>query len=1470
MTAARFARTRKFWPIAFVLVAAAVIPTFSFGNSVVYYDNNPDVHIDPIGFVHRLMYAWTPDYFMGMHTGFMQEYLTPYTFLYAFLFSMHLGPFVSQRIVVFLTLLAITVSTYISLRYIAPRMHIAGRLTAAILACWNIFVAFNMHGSSIMLLPYAAMPAFVATYAAYADRRVSLLNATCIMGALSLFASGVNPPLLAIDAAVVALFAVVAILGAANRVRCTRRIIALTITSGLLVILLNAYWLIPFLDYFHGVWLGGVLSESTAMHNADTSFVNTLRGFGQWGIARGDDQGPYYLWASSYAPFGVFWFLTWLTPAFAFASLIFRSVAGRAQAFFLLLATIGLPLVVGYYSGPGGHAITAPLYDFLFTKVPGFQMFRAAYKWEGAVVFALAGLAGNFVSALATAGRTKRSLSWIYRAGTVAPAIAAIAAFFPVLHYGMNPPSVAQLPEWFFQVQRAIPSTTDERGALFPGQYLEPFLWGTPAYFFETPLYSIPLIYGYLGTTPSIDTDQIIKRAYREARAGSPDAQDVFASLSTRYFLQRDDFRNLDDFAFPGRVVPTSASQAHDIIARVLGAQQVDAFGASRIYFARAPLPVMRASDVGLISALPSDTIAAMFSGTALASGVPVLDGTRLTPGQTAELVRDGAAVDRRSAALRAFAISSIMHSQSTYAIVPSLSVPAPRRGVLYLNEIGSRSGDPPLVSVDGAQGTLCTNVFLTLWSCGARSLAPGVHMIRVVSQFNSAIRASILADELIRNRENALVAATSRASFGGFDFEARDQYDLQARGERITEAPLTWSSEREESVPIALGSLRDVLDETPQATPAKSQALPVLPSRGTASSNLLWLPQRFYAAPETYRWNRGAPQSWIVLSKDAHFYVLFSGKSGARGLIEAPLSVISGRANVSIALNGKTVAFFPVIGSGRKPSPNTAFADILGNPRVIRVTGRLRHGENDLAVVVHSASVPMGGFVDAGAARSLRAVAAMPVTPQVLVSGSAAKSEPLELPRGLEAMRITLPLLRLWGAPALTFRVNPDAAMRLFFAVRVRRHGTLLYGESEIFENERTRRISLPDLLPNTDSDRDDSVVDAWVIAQKASSSNTGPPLAAATYSTSSLLLTQDGGYPMTRVSLTGSGRLSGPSRAGELQISFGRGKRATTTTITFPVSKLEAGPLDLLQLRASANGLRAHAHVEARHTGRWELVGARLRLPVVRAQGPCPRMDDVDVTSRSVTLEDVQDGGFAVLRNGKLLHYSAHCTTDKGFFTVVVDPLENVVSVSVPTDSKGSDVALIDGTTQSSVLGSGLLTVSSSRAVNADAMRIVLSFDRSQNTGNMRTFTLYAPIRFKPVGAAHADSAEGRWKAGEVVVPQQDRASISGLTFDRISPVSMRVTANRDIRKPFLLTLGESYHPMWSARADDSRLLHVEVNGFANGWIVRKLSKGRSVYCYFDGQTRFLIAAALSVISLLSVATLLLSSFARSRRTA
>jgi Alpha-(1->3)-arabinofuranosyltransferase len=1463
-----FGQDRKSWLVALVLVAAAVVPTFSFGNSVVYYDNNPDVHIDPVGFLHRLMYAWTPDYFMGIHTGFMQEYLTPYTFLYGLLSLMHVGSFVSQRIVVFLTLLAVVGSTYVSLRYIAPGMHRAGRLTAAILACWNIFVAFNMHGSSIMLLPYAAMPAFVAVYAAYVDRRVKLLVASFIMGILSLLASGVNPPLFAIDAAVVALFAVVAMVSAVDRWQCARRIIVLTIASGSLVILLNVYWLVPFLDYFRGVWLGGVLSESTAMHNADTSFVNTLRGFGQWGISRGDDLGPYYLWASSYAPIGIFWFLTWLTPAFAFAGLIFRSAAGRAQAFFLLLAVIGLPLVVGYYDGPGGHAITTPLYDFLFTKVPGFQMFRAAYKWEGAVVFALAGLVGNFVSALVSSGKVKAPGSWAYRVAAIAPVIAAAAAFLPVLYFGMNPPSVAELPRWLYAVQRALPNTTDERGALFPGQYLEPFLWGTPAYFFETPLYSIPLLYGYLGTTPSIDTDQIIKRAYREARAGSPDAQEVFASLSTHYFLQRDDFRNLDDFAFPGRVVLTSASQAHDIITRVIAAQQVDAFGASRIYLGRSPLPVMRASDIGLISALPSDTIAAMFSGAALAGGVPILDGTRLTPAQIAELVRDGAAVDRRSDALLALAISSNMQAQNAYAIEQSLSVRAISRGMLYLNVIGSHSGEPPLVSVDGGRGSICTNVFLTLWSCGAQSLASGVHAIDVLSPLTGPIRASILSGEAIRNRETALTAATSRAAFGGYDFDAHDAYDLPSSRDRITAPPLTWSSEHEDSVPLALGPLRGTIDETPATTSTKARSLLVLPSAGTASTDPLWLPQRFYAVPDTYRWNRGVPQSWIVLAKSAHFWVPFSGASGVIGKIDVPMSVISARAGVSIILNGQSLAVVRLTGSGRKPSADTGFADVLDNPRTVRVTGRLRHGENDLVVEVRSAGVPMSAFLDAGRASSLQAVAAMPSPPQVSVLDTSATSEPLELPRGLAAVRLALPLARLWGAPALTFRLNPDAATRIFFAERVQRRGSVLYGEAEMSENELAKRISLPDLLPNTDSDGDDRVLDAWVIVQKGSRTNAVPSIATIDYSTSSLLFAQDGSYSLRDVRLTGSGRLSSASPAEALRVSFAPGERATKMTMTFPLSGGELGPLDLLQLRADANGIRARAHIEAHRVGRWDLVGSELRLPAVLAGGSCPRTDSVELTSREVTLEEVQDGGLALWRNDKLLHYSAGCAPSKGVFTVVSDPQGNVTSLSIPTDSKDSDAVLVDGTSQTSVLGSGLLTVSSNRLMNADAMRIVLNFDRSQNMASTRTLTLYAPIRFEPAGSGRVGSAQGRWKAGEVVVPQQERASISGLTFDRISPVSMRVTASRDIPRPFLLTLGESYHPMWSATADGHRLLHVEVNGFANAWLVPRLGKGDAIYCYFDGQTRFLIAAAVSLVSLLAAATLMILSFARARR--
>lgn len=374
--------------IAACVFVGALIPTIGFGRGLILYDSTQDVHVDPIAFIHRLLSTWTPDYFLGMHAGFMQGYLSPYAFAYALLATLHVPAVIAQRLVMFAIYAALIVSMYVSLRYITPRMHYAGRLVAAIAACWNIYVAFNSHGSSVMLLAYAAMPAFVASFAAYIDKKISLLRACSVVGLLSIFATGTNPPLLAIDACVVFMFAFVAIATARDRLGAARRFAQLAIAGGLTTLVVNLYWIVPFVDYFRTVWLGGVLSESTAMHNAATSFANTLRGFGQWAIFVGDDDGPYYLWASSYVGITIYTVATWLFVALAFLGLCFRRNAGRGQTFLLLCCACSLPLVVGYYTGALGPAITSPIYGWLFTKVPFFQMFRrraaevAEQKWS--------------------------------------------------------------------------------------------------------------------------------------------------------------------------------------------------------------------------------------------------------------------------------------------------------------------------------------------------------------------------------------------------------------------------------------------------------------------------------------------------------------------------------------------------------------------------------------------------------------------------------------------------------------------------------------------------------------------------------------------------------------------------------------------------------------------------------------------------------------------------------------------------------------------------------------------------------------------------------------------------------------------------------------------------------------------------------------------------------------------------------
>ena len=393
---------------------------------------------------------------------------------------------------------------------------------------------------------------------------------------LVLVGAGINPPLVAINVVVLAIFVTVTILFDPKPYAALRRTLPFLVAAGVAAITVNLYWLVPFVDYFRGVWLNGVLSEAPSMHNAATSFANVLRGLGHWATFVSFGDRAYFPWAAPYKE-GLFSALLWFVPVIGLSGVAFKRNQRPVTLFFLIVTLVSVPIVVGYYHDGLGNAVTTPIYDALYRDFPGFQMFRFSYKWVAGVEFGIAGLyaLGGFaiVAALRDllarlSDRERETWAWSIPAIRTALIVLPILIFVPVLVNKMNYPGQV-IPKWAYHENALVGNDQGHRVALFPTQFLEQFDWGNPEFYIEDSLVDRPMIYGLLGSEPSEGTDVWVRRAYRATREGLPFASDMFRVLGVDTILQRDDFIPAIDFSSPGEWRFNTTTLTHDLLHRV-------------------------------------------------------------------------------------------------------------------------------------------------------------------------------------------------------------------------------------------------------------------------------------------------------------------------------------------------------------------------------------------------------------------------------------------------------------------------------------------------------------------------------------------------------------------------------------------------------------------------------------------------------------------------------------------------------------------------------------------------------------------------------------------------------------------------------------------------------------------------------------------------------------------------------------
>jgi hypothetical protein len=1082
--------------VAVLFVALALLATASYGSGLQLNDGNVVLHLIPFKFLGQLLHAWNPSFSLGTHTGYWVPYETPYGWAYGLAALLHLSQELAQRVCLFLVYLGCVVSMYYCLRSVTPRLHEVARLAGSCAYLFNMYVALNSQAQIVWLLTYATLPAMVGVTARAMRGELGVWRAALAIALLVFVGAGVNPPLLAINVIILAIYVVVTIVFDPNPAAQVRQALPFAAAASVASLAINLYWLVPFVDYFRYVWLNGVLSEAPSMHNAATSFSNVLRGLGHWATFVSFSERPYFPWASSYQA-GFFSAALWLIPIIALAGIAFKRNRSVPTLYFLLVTITSVPLVVGYYHDHLGDAITLPVYDLFYRYVPGFQMFRFSYKWVAGVEFGMCGLYALAAGAILTASRerlvasaasVREQYAWTIPAGGAALVLLPILLFVPVLLKKANYPGPV-IPSWEYQENRLLGDDRGHRVAIFPTQFLEQFDWGSPEFYIEDAFVDRPIIYGRLGSESTEGSDHWIRGAYRATRYAMPLAADMFRVLNVDTILQRDDFIPAIDFSFSDYWVPNNTTLTHDLLHRVLGAQPVRAFGPLRVYHLAGALPLVYGVVHPKLSSLPPFTDAYLGDVHAMAAGAAEFTlPAPASPQEMAQIESLAPILPATDHQVRDLAIEQSLAENGIKIHPPSaditiatpFTVKSPGRYRVFAREDSPLFFRPAPNSVD-VDGQLLTqqNTGGAWTDFGAIDLDGGYHEISDGFP-DTNLTVALVRPDVLHAWENR-IGALQRALPGNLSatrfVNQRQTRVLVAQAGRYridarAAAPIYWQDGDERT--HLLGDARSAST----LLTALSTTLPYVLGPGTAGTGPVMMPESWYRDPSVYRWQRGDTMSWFLFSGDAHVQVFVPGKDGVLARVRAHVGRLQVSPVVRIAVNGRVQRSVALPGKPAAPDVYDS-QQALAGPSLASVdfTLALRPGWNDVAFGFD----PLAGErTDLGTGVISAAVAPDLTFSRVARVAAPPAGEPVQGPSTVVGLAV--PHNGLAGDPELQGSAVRTGG-RVSLAVAIAEHGGVVYRIIPITLDGNVQ-IGLLNAFPNGWNDVAKRIVGLWFVA--------------------------------------------------------------------------------------------------------------------------------------------------------------------------------------------------------------------------------------------------------------------------------------------------------------------------------------------------------------------------------------------------
>ena len=477
------------------------------------------------------------------------------------------SPAVTQRLIMILWMTLSGLGVYVLVRALfTSRLSRGQWQTAAVVGAsfymFNLFIEHAWRGFNIgVLTAQTALPLLLTLLYLGFKGRISSLRLALYTAPGALWSSGVgvNPPLVLVFVAAIAGFALAYLLFSTDG-RLSSRLVPVFRTVGILVtvsILINAFWIIPFVGQIQATTTGELTTSSELASNwlgglsANTSFAKVLRFQGDWTWYQGWNE-PYRPYADTYENSATLAILSWVAPVLALAGL-----AGRGRRLRLFFGTVTLFALL---LSMGTHPPMDRIYLWLVRNAPLFWIIRSPWFKFALVTslgFAVLGGLGaanitgwlRQASAQSRIGRQLGSPTSAFVAFTLVATNLIYA--YPVTTGQMFPPAAVrehlppnrmQIPDYVAEASRwldenahggrvaALPETTiwaDQNG----------FVGGSPAL---TQLGVTPIVYPFQTVSGSLvsATNAMLNDIAYEAiyRATTRRADEILKLMSVRYF----------------------------------------------------------------------------------------------------------------------------------------------------------------------------------------------------------------------------------------------------------------------------------------------------------------------------------------------------------------------------------------------------------------------------------------------------------------------------------------------------------------------------------------------------------------------------------------------------------------------------------------------------------------------------------------------------------------------------------------------------------------------------------------------------------------------------------------------------------------------------------------------------------------------------------------------------------------------